>query len=371
MTQTLLTSADIAKEAALVLENNLVMANLMHRDYAEEVQKGRGATVTIRKPATFDATAFSTTVAAQEVVESSVQVVLDKYYDITAHLTSAEMTLSIVDFSEQVLQPMMREHAQTVDEIIFSEIYKTVAGHTAVSGTPALSDLANLMAQLDIQKVPVTDRRVVLHPVTYAKYAALDAIVHADKRGKSLTIDEYRIGRVLGADYYMDQNVLRWASNSNDDVLAFKGAATAGATAATLDGGGTVGAVAAGDVFKVVGSDRGYLIITGSTVLADATAEIAITFTPPLDAALLDNAVVTFQDAHRVNLAFHKNAFALVTRPLEPYIGGVDCSVQNYKGISCRVALDGDTVSKKNRISVDILFGVKTLDKELAARLCD
>jgi hypothetical protein len=370
MSNTLLTPAVIAKEAALVLENEMVMANLCHRDYSNEYQKV-GSTVTIRKPATFNATAFSTTVAAQEIVESSVQVVLDKYYDITAHITSAEMSLDIVNFSEQVLQPMMREHAQNVDEIIFSEIYKTVAGHTAVSSTPVIGDLANLMAQLDLQKCPITERRVVLHPITQAKYAAIDAILHADKRGKSLTIDEYRIGRVLGADYYMDQNVPTWASNSHDDVLAFKGAATAGATAATLDGGGTVGSLAAGDVFKVVGSDRGYLLVTGSTVLADATAEIAITFTPPLDAALLDNAVVTFQDAHKVNLAFHKNAFALVSRPLEPYIGGVLCSTENYKGISCRVALDGDTVAKTNRISVDILFGVKTLDKELAARLCD
>ena len=370
MTQTLLTSTIIAKEALLVLENELVMANLCHRDYSNEYKKV-GATVTIRKPATFDATAFSTTVAAQEIVESSVQVILDKFYDITAHITSQEMSLDLVSFSEQVLQPMMREHAQNVDEIIFSEVHKTVAGHQPVAGTPAIGDLAGLMAQLDIQKCPITGRRVVLHPVTQAKYAGLDAILHADKRGKSLTIDEYRIGRVLGADYYMSQNVPTWASNVNDDTLAFKGVATAGATAATLDAGGTVGAVAAGDLFKVVGSDRGYLIVTGSTVTATATTEIDITFTPPLDAALLDDAVVTFQEAHKNNLAFHKNAFALVSRPLEPYIGGVNCSVENYKGISCRVALDGDTVAKANRISVDILFGVKTLDKELAARLCD
>jgi len=370
MTQTLLTPSIIAKEGLLVLEKELVMANLVHRDYSKEYKKV-GATVTIRKPATFEASAFSTTVAAQEIVESSVQVILNKFYDITAHITSQEMSLDLVSFSEQVLQPMMREHAQNVDEIIFSEIYKTVAGHTPVSGTPVVGDLANLMAQLDIQKCPITERRVVLHPVTQAKYAALDAILHADKRGKSLTIDEYRIGRVLGADYYMSQNVPTWASNCNDDTLAFKGAATAGATAATLDGGGTVGAVAAGDVFKVVGSDRGYLIVTGSTVLADATAEVDITFTPPLDAAILTTAVVTFQAAGKVNLALHKNAFALVSAPLEPYIGGVNCSTQNYKGISCRVALDGDTVAKANRISVDILFGVKTLDKELAARLCD
>jgi len=45
--------------------------------------------------------------------------------------------------------------------------------------------------------------------------------------------------------------------------------------------------------------------------------------------------------------------------------------VETYKGISCRVALDGDTIYKTNRISVDMLFGIKTLDKELGVRLHD
>jgi hypothetical protein len=352
----------------MVLENNLVMANLVHRAYSPEFQSGRGATVTIRKPATFEATAFSTTVAAQNITESSVQVVLDKFYDITAEITSQQLTLDIVSFSEQVLQPMMREHAQKVDYHILNTIYDEVAGHTAVSSTPALGDLANLMAQLDIQKTPPTERRVVLHPVTYAKYAALDAIVNADKRGKPLTINEYSIGRILGADFYMDQNVQKWTSSIADTAGAMVGAATAGATAATVDALTDDEVIQAGDVFKVAGSDRGYLIVTGGTVASNACQ---ITFTPALDASISDNAVVTFQDSHKVNLAFHKNAFALVSAPLAPYMGGVQNSVADYKGISCRVAIDGTLSTKVNQISVDILYGVKTLDKELASRLCD
>jgi hypothetical protein len=368
LSNTLLTSSVIAKEAALQLENNLVMANLVHRGYATEFQSGRGATVTIRKPATFTATAFSTTVAAQNITESSVQVVLDKFYDITAEITSQQLSLDIVSFSEQVLKPMMREHAQKVDYYILNTVYASIAGHTPVSGTPALSDLANLMAQLDIQKAPPSERRAVLHPATYANYAALDAVANADKRGKSLTIDEYRIGHLFAADWYMDQNVQTHTSEIVDTAGALKGAAAAGATAATVDALTDTEVLAAGDVFKVVGSDRGYLIITGGTIASNTAT---ITFTPALDAAIADDAVVTFQDTHKVNLAFHKNAFALVTAPLAPYMGGVNNSTQNYKGISCRVSLDGDTSSKVNKISVDILYGVKLLDKELAARLCD
>jgi len=367
LAQTLLTPSVIAKEALMVLENELVMANLCYRDFSPEFAHV-GSTVTIRKPATFSATAFSTTVAVQEIVESSVQVVLDKYYDISAEITAKELTLDIADFSSQVLAPMMKAHAQEVDNQIFQAIYKTIAGHTAVSSTPAIGDLANLMAQLDIQKCPITERRVVLHPVTQAKYAALDAVLHADKRGKSLTIDEYRIGRILGADYYMDQNTPKFTSGISDTAGTFKTGAAAGATAATIEALTDAEVIAAGDVFKVVGSDKGYLIVTGGTV---STNTVTITFTPATDATIAADAVVTFQDTHRVNLAFHKNAFALVTRPLEPPMGGARAEVQSYKGITCRVVYDYTMSNKKNSMSVDILYGVKTLDKELAARLCD
>jgi len=363
----LLLPSVIAKEALMVLENELVMANLCYRDYSPEFAHV-GSTVTIRKPATFAATAFSTTIAATAIAESSVQVVLDKYYDVSAEVTAKELSLDIVDFSAQVLAPMMKAHAQEVDNQIFQEVYKTVAGHTAVSSTPAIGDLANLMAQLDIQKTPVTQRRVVLHPVTQAKYAALDAVLHADKRGKSLTIDEYRIGRILGADYYMDQNTPKLTSGISDTAGAFAGSAAAAATAATVNALTDGDVIAAGDVFKVTGSDRGYLIVTGGTV---ATNAVTITFTPALDVGIADNAVVTFQGTHRVNLAFHKNAFALVTRPLEPPMGGARAEVANYKGITCRVVYDYTMSTKTNTMSVDILYGVKTLDKELAARLCD
>ena len=370
MANTLLSPSVIAKEALLVLENNLVMSNLVHRDYSQEFGKV-GATVTIRKPATFQASAFSTTVAAQEVTESSVQVVLDKFYDVSTQITSQELSLNIVSFSEQVLQPIMRAHAQNVDNQILQAVYKTVAGHTVVSNTPAISDLANLMAQLDIQKVPVTDRRVVVHPITYAKYAALDAVLHADKRGKPLTINEYAIGRILGADFYMDQNTPAQTSGIVDTAGAMKGAAAAGATAATISALTDGEIIATGDVFKVTGSDCGYLIATGGTV---GSTVCVITFTPGFDVAIADAAVVTFNGAKasgfKCNLAFHKDAFALVSRPLEPYLGGVDCSVETYKGISCRVAFDGVLSSKVNAMSVDMLFGVKTLNKDLAAKLC-
>ena len=51
MPNTILTPNVIANEALMVLKNNLVMANLVHRDYENEFVKV-GDTVTARRPST-------------------------------------------------------------------------------------------------------------------------------------------------------------------------------------------------------------------------------------------------------------------------------------------------------------------------------
>jgi len=366
--QTLITPSIVAKEALLQLENNTVMSNLVHRAYSEEFQKV-GATVTIRRPATFVATAVASgsTVAVQEVVEGSVQVVLNKLLDTSVEITTRELSLNIVSFSEQVVRPIMIGFAEAVDNLL-TALYVDIAGHTDVSSTPAAADIANLRAQLNIQKVPFAERRCVLHPVTDARYVPLDSFMHADKRAKALTINEAWLGRILGLDFYVDQNIATHTSGIADTAGAMDGAATAGATAATVDGLADAEVIAAGDVFKVADNDRGYLVVTGGTV---ATNEQVITFTPPASGIFGDGAVVTFQATHDASLAFHKNAFALVTAPLAPPLGGASYAVESYKGLSCRAVFDYDITTKKNQLSIDMLCGVKTLDKELAARLCD
>jgi len=366
VTQTLITPSIVAKEALLQLENNTVMANLVHRDFSKEFKKV-GSTVTIRKPATFTATAVSSTVAVQEVVEGSVQVVLNQLLDVSVEVTASELTLQIVSFSEQVIRPAMIALADKVDTLL-TALFVDIAGHSAVSSTAAVSDVANLRAQLNIQKVPFSERRVVLHPVTDARYVPLDSFLNADKRGKPLTIDDAWLGRVLGMDFYVDQNIATHTSEVVDTAGAMKGAAAAAATAATVDGLTDNEVIAAGDVFKVAGNDRGYLILTGGTVASNTAT---ITFTPAATGAFADNAVVTFQATHDASLAFHKNAFALVSAPLEPPLGGASYAVESYKGLSCRVVFDYNITSKTNQMSIDFLCGVKTLDKELAARFCD
>ena len=71
------------------------------------------------------------------------------------------------------------------------------------------------------------------------------------------------------------------------------------------------------------------------------------------------------------NMVFHKNAFALVTRPLAIPNGAGKAAIVNYDGFGLRVVYGYDINKKQDVISIDMLCGVATLDKRLAAVIKD
>ena len=66
-------------------------------------------------------------------------------------------------------------------------------------------------------------------------------------------------------------------------------------------------------------------------------------------------------------LVFHKNALALVTRPLELPQGAANASVANYDGFGIRVVYGYDMQTKTDTVSLDMLCGVKALYPQLIA----
>lgn len=364
----------VAREALMVLENNMVLGSLVNRIYSPEFQSKQGGTVVVRKPATFTATAFTAHVTDQTVTEGSVAVVLDKLWDTSFSVSSSDLSLSIVDFSEQLLQPALRSIAQAVDSDIATRMGTATSGFYPVSSTPVVSDIAGLEAVMDTLKVPLSDRRLVFSPITKSGYMGLDAFLNADKKGdggKALRSAE--LGRILGFDTYMDQNMTKVTSSFiSAGTGSITGAWAAAATAGTVTSATAAAAATApiGALFKVTGYDQWFRLNAPCTAATTGVAIIS-DFYPAVASAMTDASLVTFQLTRRNNIAFHKNAWALVTAPLAPPIGGARAAVASYNGLSCRVVYDYTRDDKSNGISVDFLCGVKKLDESLSAILSD
>ncbi len=84
------------------------------------------------------------------------------------------------------------------------------------------------------------------------------------------------------------------------------------------------------------------------------------------DAYMTNNITVPAQTSGNstteVGVAFHRTAFALAFRPLALPRGAQNSAIANYKGFGLRVTYDYDMDLKSDVVSVDCLYGVKTID---------
>lgn len=372
MGNTILTPSIIAKEALMQLRNNTVMASLVHRDYSQEFVSGVGNTVTIRKPATFEAQEFnrSTGIQIQDATEGSESVVLDKLLDVSFEVTSEQLTMDIRDFSEQLLIPAMQGFANKIDQYLLG-LYNEIPFNFGTAGsTPSeISDITGARKVLNDNKVPFANRNLVVDTAAEDKFLQLATFHEADKVGDDGTaLREASLGRKFGFNIFMDQNVKKHTKGTltgDEGTIKVKGAVSAGATQIVIDGANLTGTLVKGDVIAISG--KSYVVTENATAAAN---EIAVKLYPETT-EIANDTEVAIVSTHTANLAFHKNAFALVSRPLALPRGlsSEQKAIVNYDGFGLRVIYDYNSQYKKDVISIDMLCGVKTLSPELACRL--
>jgi hypothetical protein len=90
--------------------------------------------------------------------------------------------------------------------------------------------------------------------------------------------------------------------------------------------------------------------------------------------ALADNAAVNLGPAGRFNFGFHRNAVALMVRPLAEVAPGTGALSRTLampdKGLTMRATLAYDAKAQQHLMTMDFLAGVKVLDTALGAVLC-
>ena len=336
------------------------MANLVHRDYSKEFVNV-GDTITVRKPAKFVAKNFTGEVEEQEISEGSVPVKMDRYRDVTVGVTSKEMTLDIKDFSKQVIEPALTAIAQAVDIDLLTVGVEKAGSKVSVSATPVIADIANVAKALDKKKAPRDkNRNLVLATDTMYKYNTLDNFAKVCYKGDSEALKEAEIGRVYTMNSFLSQNAPENTSATAGTATAYKVTCTKGATQFTVsDGTAKTGTIKAGDKLIV----NGYLFeVAEDVTLADGAGTLKVTekipfaLTAPVSATIINK-------AH--SLGFHRNGLALVTRQLELPQGAAKAAIASADGLAVRVVFGYDQDTKKDKISFDIIYGIKELDSDL------
>lgn len=268
----------VAAQALGYLKNNTVMAQLVARDWDNEVAQ-YGQTIKIPYPGTLSANdkAADTVITLQRPTVGEYTVTLDKHKEISFLVEDFGAMLARPDWFSIYMESAMSVLAEQIDSDL-TGLYSGLSQSIDASGGLGEDDLRLARRYLNSAKAPMANRALVLHEDAEYEALGIERLVNRDYAESlgSMAAGSY-VNRAYGFDIFMSQSI---------------------ATATT----------------------------------------------------------------HK-NLAFHRNAFVLASRPMAvaPQGMGVQQAIMNEDGIGLRVTLSYDHDHLGGKCTVDVLYGVAEL----------
>lgn len=211
MPNTFITPSVIARMGLATLYNTTVLAQLVWRDFDNEFTQKVGDTITVRKPAIFEAETFdrSAGITLQDAGEDSVSIKLDTIKNVSFLVTDEDMTLVVDDFRARLLTPAMEALVQALDgdlaEALVDAAQGAGGGGTATETAAASDAIIDARTILSRYKAPASERYAVLSPEGTGEALRDELFVQANKSGSTDALREANIGRVFGIDTYESQ----------------------------------------------------------------------------------------------------------------------------------------------------------------------
>lgn len=438
-----------AQEGLRILEENMVAASMVHRDFANEVAE-YGDVVHTRRPGQFAIRRKTDAdeIATQDAVATNVQVPLDQHFYTSFIIKDGEMSKSFQDLVTIHMLPAMQNIARGVDRAVLGQIHRFLGGPLTRAGrlngidsTNSKDFVLDARKILNDQKCPVQGRSLILSTGAETALLQNELFIAADKRGDGgSALENARLGRIFGFDTFMDQNV-NYVQTGTSDVATgtVTNAAAVGATGSQACSIASYEAIV-GEYVTVEGNDQPtYLTArtasTNTTAITlneankfatEAAAPVTVykaclvngTFAAgyskainldgytnrpqvgqllafgtggnrrvytiieseangdvyldrPLEVGLTNDDPAFPGPAGSMNWVMHREALALVTRPLALPSGstGVLASNASYNDVGMRVTAQYSIQKQGTIVTMDILAGLAQLDANLACAL--
>jgi hypothetical protein len=248
-------------------------------------------------------------------------------------------------------------------------MYQDIYNYTgSVSALPtAITDMTRVRRMFQDQLIPDDGRRHwAINSATEEGLLAL-AIFNQNAGVPSAAAEAFlkgSLGSKFSYELFATQNA---PGHANGTCTAVKATASAGSTTVTLSAGSAATAtITKGTIFTIAGDTQKY-VVTEALALAASAGVLKIS---PNLKKTCSAADLTFLGDHAVNLGFHRNAFALAMAPLSELGNslGVRMNTLSFNDLSLRSKVWYDADSSELRVSLDCLYGIKTLDPQLAFR---
>lgn len=368
-------------QGLLALREMAIMPRLVNRAY-ESTAGQRGSSIDVPIPSAIAAVAVAPAnvpPTTADIGPTSVNIPLDQWWEAPFYLDDKEELQVQEGTIPMQASEAVRTLANKVDSHVLGLYTKFYGffGTPAVTpfGTPGVADATGIRKILNKQLAPMDPRHAVLNPDAEAAALGLEQFANSVFSGSVEAIVAGRLNQKLGFSWWMDQLTPTHTAGTLSDGTGHKalvnGALTAGTKTMNIDSTTLTGTVVPGDIFSFANHTQTYVVTNAAVLTASANAIAGITFEPALQINVADNAVVTFKDTHVVNLAFHRDAIALATRPLTQETEGLGAITRSaadpVSGLTLRLEVTRE--HKRRRYSYDILWGAEVVRRELGARL--
>ena len=396
----------IAKLAAGTLVDNLTACRLMEKadksDYDGKNGYKAGDTIQINVPALYTpGTNMDITSSIQAIQETRIPLTLDIIQTVGVDLDSRELAyqVGLESLYNRVIKPAVEGIAQGVENICLTRACAATANIVGTAGATAFDTSTVLSAGQKLTEflAPRKDRYVILNPGAEASAVNSRKGFVNDPGKLSKQYITGAMGAADGFEYYSNNLLPRFTSGTATGAHTVTTTSVAGATTLAITGTGTQ-TLTAGQTFTVAGCNavhpqtkvdlgypRQFVITANATAVAGA---YTVSIGEPIYTATsgsLQN-ITRFPTASDVitlgagvgnvastnypqNLAFHKQAYRMVSVPLV-MPEAVEMSAQEtYEGITVATVRAFDVRTRAMITRIDFLGGFAATRPMWACRI--
>jgi len=403
----ILTPDDIAKEALVLLKNNLVFAPLVWRNLEREFGE-KGQTINVRLPPRVKS-AEGRHLQIQPEADQTTPFTINRHRHVGLQHTQRDLELSMGAFSQRYLKSGVTQLANVVDKSIADEIkLKTFYG----SGTPgtAITKTDFFLGEAYMMGVGV--------PLDGMNQAVMNPLDKAGIQDGILTLDAPEIvksalqrgymGPISNFECYASANLSHYTVGAHAGTPLVNGASQTGSSLIT-DGWGGTSSLNAGDCFTIdnvfevnpqtyASTGRLQRFVVLADIEDDVGGNMTISISPAINdgtltttdengdvvslaayqnvtAAPANNAAITVigtaSTTYRQNLLFHKNACALAMIQISRPEGAVEYATayDDDTGLAICYTAGYDIMNFQSIKRLDVLWGTKLIYPELSHRL--
>ncbi len=257
MANQILTISMITREAIELFVNSNAFIKNIDRQFDDEFGRGGtkiGSQLRIRLPNDFVVTS-GPGISVQDTAEQQTVLTLSTQDHVDVSFSEADLLLSLDDFAERVLLPMMNALAGNVASVIMSNTegaISNIQGNLDGSGnilTPNAGTYLAARARLNDDSAPMPSRKVINDPWTESRVVqSLTGLLNPS----AAISEQYYEGvmyRALGFTWYMDQTVLKHTTGTATTATV----SGANQTGASLTISALSGTLKAGDIITIAG----------------------------------------------------------------------------------------------------------------------